>query len=79
MTATTKRILSDLQRLDRGEPIRLTLESAVYPPAVVEEVRRLLDESTGVGAPKKHTWEVPASQTGKVLDALLILTVRGLK
>lgn len=79
MRATTKRILSELQRLDRGEAIRLTLEPAVYPPAVVEEVTRLLDKSTGVGTPEEYTWELPASQAGRVLEALLILTVRSLR
>ena len=79
MRATTKRILLELQRLDRGEAIRLTLEPAVYPSVVVEEVRRSLDASVGVNSPEQHVWEVPAKDFGAILNALLILTVRGLK
>jgi hypothetical protein len=78
MRATTKRILSELQGLDRGDAITLFLEPAIYPSAVVEEVRRSLNVTAGVCAPEQHMWEVPAKEVDAVLDALLILTVRGL-
>jgi hypothetical protein len=78
MRPTTKRILSELQRLDRGETITLPLDPAIYPSAVVEKVRHSLDITSKSSAPGHHTWEVPARELGKALDALLILAVRNL-
>ena len=78
MRATTKQILLELQKLGRGEPLRLSLSPSVYAFGALEELRNSLGESSEVDPLDKGTWTVPAERCGEALHTLLILTVRGL-
>lgn len=78
MTRTTKLILSELQRVDSGEPLRLRLSPEIYPPAPLNAVRDLLDDPADLRPLADEVWELHARRGSEVLNALLVLTVRDL-
>jgi hypothetical protein len=77
MTATTKQILSELQRIDSGEPLTLSLSPRIYSPLVINKVMESIAGTNAMAALGGDRFLLDPTH-GDVLHALLILTVRSL-